>query len=169
MSVITLSDGEALYDMLLCFCAGAVLASVYGCLTELFPFKGSFMMLLWHIAFFSASGVVCFCFVIGVTACREPRWQLVAGFAAGASVYALCLAGIVRGAAKLVVKLIRLILSPVTIALKKLAGLARKTAERLKTASLKRYNRRKEKKHKRAEEDDGQQEKKTPLKAAKET
>ncbi len=169
MSVIALSDAEALYDLLLCFSAGFVTAAAYCFLTELFPFKGDFLMLVWHVVFFAASGLLFFCFVLGVTACKEPRWHLAVGFVSGVSVCAACLSSALRGAAGLVRRLVLLLLTPITLPLKKLASACRGAARRLQTAAQARYNRREDRKRSRAEARDGKQEKREPKKAAKET
>ena len=144
MSVVTVTNGEAVFDLLLCFVFGLGMSLAYQITTALFPLRGRVGMLLWHIIFFAAAGLCAFCFCIGVTTCKEPRWQLVLGFFLGIAAYCYCFSRLVGALTALLMRLLRWLLAPVLWPVCRLWDMLRGGIVRLQNGAAAVYNRRRQ-------------------------
>ncbi|MEA5050937.1 MAG: hypothetical protein VB021_05640 [Oscillospiraceae bacterium] len=100
MTAVGLSAGALLFDGLRTLGLSAVLCFVYHIVRLILPLRSRALSYAVHILLFAAFGLVFFCFILGETAAQAVRWNLLAGAAGGAAVYAVCFAPLVDAAAR---------------------------------------------------------------------
>ncbi|MEG0750935.1 MAG: hypothetical protein RR998_04240 [Oscillospiraceae bacterium] len=103
-------------DVFLSLGFAAIASFVYSLLFFLCPRRSKIVAYLLHALFFAFAGLFAFCFIIGTTAAKGPRWYIIAGFAIGVFAYVKCFAKIVGGALSACAKLAKKLCSPVICA-----------------------------------------------------
>lgn len=176
MTSLNLSAGMQLLDAALSAGFSAALWLVYDLLVTLLGLRSRIASAVFHVLFFSLSGVVGFCFIVGRTSLAIPRWYLALGFLVGCGAYYLLLSRPLRWLVRAMKKAVVWLLRPLTLPFRWLAGRFRAAGARLQRWRERVYNARMQRRRLRAqqhgEEKNGEQsnrQNKKPIQAYKKT
>ena len=173
MTSLNLSAGMQLLDAALSAGFSAALWLVYDLLVTLLGLRSRIASAVFHVLFFSLSGVVGFCFIVGRTSLAIPRWYLALGFLVGCGAYYLLLSRPLRWLVRAMKKAVVWLLRPLTLPFRWLAGAAgarlQRRRERVYNAHM---QRRRLRAQQHGEEKNGEQsnrQNKKPIQAYKKT
>ncbi len=155
----------ALCDMVLCTLFSICACFIYHFLGILSPIKNKILDAIAHVLLFSLYGVTAFCFILGVTYNRSPRWFMSAGFALGVCAYVLLLRNICRKLIKALVRLLSLALRPLAWAARLLGAAFGHLQKRVRMMYNNTVSKRAQRRARRERQDgeDEQQQKREPL------
>lgn len=112
MTAVGANSWDIAFDIFLIYGLSLAVWLCYHVVCLMLPTKKIVLSILINLLFFMAAGFVCFCFLVGETASRQPRWHMVFGFALGAWIYYACFARYVKSIRDLLVRLFKFLLSP---------------------------------------------------------
>lgn len=170
MTAIGAATWDIVCDLFLAFGFSVAVWFCYHIVILAIPPKRLWITIPVHILFFSAAGFLCFCFIVGETTSRQPRWHMALGFALGAWIYFAWFARYIVFCRNTLIRIFKLFNAP----LKWLANLLRRQVIRPIKRYLQKkrriiYNRRMEARAKRAargKRDGGEEKpKKEPIRA----
>ncbi len=112
MTAIGASGADIIIDGLKVMGLSTVLCFLYHLFRLLLPIRNKLIMCLLHVPLFSVFGFVIFCFILGETVSRQPRFTMAAGAALAVFIYFTVAAPVVETVFKAVRKMLRFLLSP---------------------------------------------------------
>jgi hypothetical protein len=136
MTAIGASGWDVIMDGLKVMGLSTVLCFVYHLFRLLFPIKNKIIMCVLHVPLFALFAFIVFCFILGETVSRQPRWTMAAGAALAVLAYFLALAPPVEAAFHALRAAVGFLLRPV----KKIARFVKNIAIRLQKRYYVLYN-----------------------------
>ncbi len=141
MSAIGASGADIVIDGLKVMGLCTLLCFVYHLFRLLVPIKNKLVMCLLHIPLFTVFGFLIFCFFLGETVSRQPRFTMLAGGALAVLTYFTAAAPIVETAFGALMKALGFLFKPIVL----LCSLVKKVLIRLQKRYYVLYNQRKKK------------------------
>lgn len=112
MTAIGAATSDIIYDLFLALGLSVAVWFCYHIMILITPAKRLWLTIPLHILFFAAAGFLGFCFIVGETASRQPRWHMILGFMLGAWIYFAWLARYIRYARHMFTQLFKLTARP---------------------------------------------------------
>lgn len=112
MTAIGASPWDLIYDLFLALGFSVAVWFCYHLLTLFVNKKHLWLTIPLHVLFFAMAGFLSFCFIVGQTTSRQPRWYMALGFALGAWIYFAWFARYIRYMRDLIIQTLKLLVAP---------------------------------------------------------